>query len=170
VIPLRALSEYFYVGEAIVPPGRYNVGLDEQQKCYGGTIASVLPDHDRNVGIEVTPTGAGHYDAHAFLYGTLPFAGFERGVLIGEKVQEPIAIDGAAYYLEHAYPGTYVLKLWYGDSLECRIPVVVPKEGMRFDVSAEQAQACIGFSYHYPETGERGFIRLFPSPSPTPTP
>jgi hypothetical protein len=116
----------------------------------------------------VTPLGSGHYDAHAFLYGTLPFGGFVRGTLIGKRGEEPVEIGGGAYYAEHEYPGTYVLKLSYDDSLECRIPVEIPERGRRLDISAQGAQQCLGFPYHYPSTGERGFIPLFPSPSPSP--
>ena len=129
-----------------------------------------MPNRDRNVGTAVTPLGNGHYDAHAFLYGTLPFTGFVRGALVGEKFEIPIEVDAGAYYAEHAYPGKYLLKLFYGDSLECLLPVVVPQQGTgtRLDISVKQAQQCLGFPYHIPSTGESGFIQLFPSPSPSP--
>ena len=134
----------------------------------GGTEITVLPGRVRNVGIVVTPLGSGHYDAHAFLDGTLPFTGFVRGALIGNGYNDPVEIDAGAYYAEHEYPGTYLLKLSYGDSLECRIKVVIPQAGMRLDINVQQAQECLGFPHHYPATGERGFILLFPLPSPSP--
>jgi hypothetical protein len=175
-IPLTRVGSFFYVGRATVAPGRYLVGVSVLPKCWGGALITVLPGHDRNVGTVVTPLGNGHYDAYAFLYGTLPFAGFVRGTLTYvsgplnlKGAEEPIEVDSGAYYAEHAYPGTYLLKLSYGDDLECRMTVVVPKQGARFDISASQAQQCIGFPYHYPSTGERGFVPLFASPSPTST-
>ena len=167
---LTRVGPFFYVGHATVAPGRYWVGASVLPKCWGGAEVTVLPGHDRNVGIDVTPLGSGHFDAHAFLYGTLPFAGFVRGTLIGKRSENPVEIDGNAYYAEHAYPGDYVLKLSYGDWLECRIPVVVPEQGQgaRLDISAQQAQQCLGYPYRYPSTGESGFAPLFPSPSPSP--
>jgi hypothetical protein len=174
-MPLTRIGSFFYVGRTTVAPGRYLVGVSVLPKCWGSALIMVLPGHDRNVGIEVTPRGNGHYDSHAFLYGTLPFAGFVSGTLIYaggplnlKGAEEPVEIDSGAYYAEHAYPGVYLLKLSYGDSLECRITAVVPKEGARLDISAQQAEQCIGFPYHYPDTGERGFIPLFASPSPSP--
>jgi hypothetical protein len=167
-ISLTRVGLFFYSGHATVQPGRYLVGASAGSKCWGGTEITVLPGHVRNAGVEVTPLGSGHNDAHAFLYGTLPFAGFVRGALIGKRFEDPIEIDGDAYYAEHEYPGIYLLKLSYGDSLECRITVVIPQRGMRLDISVQQAQQCLGFPYHYPATGERGFIPLFPSPSPSP--
>ena len=174
-IPLTRVGSFFYAGRTTVGPGRYLVGVSVQPKCWGGALITVLPGHDRNVGTEVTPLGNGHYDAHAFLYGTLPFAGFVSGTLLYvsgpldlKGTEEPVEVDSGAYYAEHAYPGVYLLKLSYGDSLECRMTVVVPKQGARLDISAQQVQQCIGFSYHYPGTGKRGFIPLFASPSPSP--
>jgi hypothetical protein len=169
-VPLTRLGAFFYSGQAAVAPGRYLVGASAGRKCFGGAEITVLPNSDRSVGIEVTPLGNGHYDAHAFLYGTLPFVGFVSGSLVGEKFEIPIEVDAGAYYAEHAYPGNYVLKLSYGDSLECRFPVVVPQQGTgaRLDISVQQAQQCLGFPYHIPSTGERGFVPLFPSPSPGP--
>ena len=174
-IPLTRVGLFFYTGHATVLPGRYLVGASVPPKCWGGTGITVLRGHDRAIGIEVTPGGSGHNDAHAFLYGTLPFAGFVSGTLTYvsgplnlKGAEEPVEIDSAAYYVEHAYPGAYLLKLSYGDSLECRMTVVIPKQGVRLDISAQQAQQCLGFPYHYPSTGERGFIPLFPSPSPGP--
>lgn len=167
---LTRLGSFLYTGHTAVAPGRYLVGASIGSKCWGSTDVTVLPNRDRNVGTEVTPLGNGHHDAHAFLYGTLPFAGFVRGSLVGEKFEIPIEVDAGAYYAEHAIPGKYVLKLSYGDSLECRLTVVVPQQGTgtRLDISVKQAQQCLGFSYHIPSTGERGFIQLFPSPSPSP--
>ena len=170
-MPLTRVGSFFYTGHASAAPGQYLVGVnvgDTITKCWGSSKITVLPGHDRDVGIEVTPVGSGHYDAYAFLYGTLPFGGFVRGTLVGNKFELPADIDGDAYFVEHAYPGSYLLKLSYGDSLECRIPVVVPAQGMRFDISVQKAQQCIGFPYHLPFTGERGFVPLFPSPSPSP--
>jgi hypothetical protein len=167
-IPLTRLGAFLYSGHVTVAPGRYLVGANVRSKCWGGREITVLPGRVRNVGIEVTTLGSGHYDAHAFLYGTLPITGFVRGSLIGKGSEDPVEIDAGAYYAEHEYPGTYLLKLSYGDSLECRIPVVIPQEGMRLDISVQEAQHCLGFPYHYPATGERGFILLLPSPSPSP--
>jgi hypothetical protein len=174
-MPLTRIGSFFYVGHTTVAPGRYLVGVSALPKCWGSALITVLPGHDRNVGIEVTPLGGGHYDAYAFLYGTLPFAGFVSGTLTYvsgplslKGAEEPVEVDSGAYYAEHAYPGVYLLKLSYGDSLECRVTVVVPKQGTRLDISAERAQQCIGYPYHYPSTGERGFVPLFPSPSPSP--
>ncbi len=174
-ILLTRVSPFIYVGNASVAPGRYSVGASVLPKCWGGTEITVLPGHDRNVGTEVTPLGSGHYDAHAFLYGTLPFAGFVSGTLTYvsgpldlKGAEQPVEVDSGAYYAEHAYPGVYLLKLAYGDSLECRMTVAIPTQGVRLDISAEQAQQCLGFPYHYPSTGERGFDLLFPSPSPSP--
>jgi hypothetical protein len=174
-IRLARVGSFFYVGRTTVAPGRYLVGASVLPKCWGSALITVLPGHDRNVGIEVTPLGSGHYDAYAFLYGTLPFAGFVSGTLTYvsgplslKGAEEPVEVDSGAYYAEHAYPGSYLLKLSYGDSLECRITLVVPKQGTRLDISAKQAQQCLGFPYHYPETGERGFIPLFASPAPSP--
>lgn len=169
-VPLTRLGPFVYSGHAAVAPGRYLVGASAGSKCFGGAKITVLPGRDRNVGTEVTPLGNGHNDAHAFLYGTLPFVGFVRGSLVGEKFEIPIEVDAGAYYVEHALPGNYLLKLSYGDSLECRLPVVVPQQGTgtRLDISVQQAQQCLGFPYHIPSTGERGFIQLFPSPSPSP--
>jgi hypothetical protein len=174
-IPLTRVGSFFYIGNTTVAPGRYLIGVSVLPKCWGAALITVLPGHDRNVGIEVTPLGTGHYDAYAFLYGTLPFAGFVSGTLTYvsgplnlKGVEDPVEVDSGAYYVEHAYPGVYLLKLSYGDSLQCRIRVVVPKQGARLDVSADQAQQCLGFPYHYPSTGESGFILLFPSPSPNP--
>ena len=90
------------------------------------------------------------------------------GRLLANSLRDQVEVDSGAYYVEHEYPGAYLLKLTYGDSLECRIPVVIPQRGMRLDISMQQAQQCLGFPYHHPETGERGFILLFPSPSPSP--
>jgi hypothetical protein len=169
-VPLTRLGPFFYGGHVSVAPGRYLVGASAGSKCFGGAEITVLPNRDRNMGIVVAPLGNGHYDAHAFLYGTLPFAGFVRGSLVGEKFEIPIEVDVGAYYAEHAYPGKYLLKLSYGDSLECRLPVVVPQQGTgtRLDISVQQTQQCLGFPYRIPSTGERGFIQLFPSPSPSP--
>ena len=167
-IPLTRVGSYFYVGHTAVAPGHYLVAASLPPKCWGGLEITVLPGHDRNVGIEVSPLGSGHYDAHAFLYGTLPFAGFVRGTLIGKGLEKPIEVDVGAYYAEREYPGSYLLKLSYGDSLECRIPVIIPQRGVRLDISLQRAQECLGFPYHYPTTGERGFVPLFPSPSPSP--
>ena len=80
-IRLTRVGSFFYVGRTTVAPGRYLVGASVLPKCWGGALITVLPGHDRNVGIEVTPLGNGHYDAYAFLYGTLPFAGFVSGTL-----------------------------------------------------------------------------------------
>ena len=170
-MPLTRVGLFFYTGHAPVTPGQYHVGVSVGGtviKCWGGAKATVLPGHDRDVGIEVTPLGTGHYDAYAFLYGTLPFKGFVRGTLIGKNVELPVDIDHSAYFVEHAYPGNYLLKLSYGDSLECRIQVVIPTRGMRVDISVQEAQQCLGFPYHLPSTGERGFVPVFPSPSPSP--
>lgn len=167
-VPLTRVGSFFYTGKATVAPGRYFIGASTGSTCWGGSKITVLPGHDRDVGIEVTPLGSGHDDTQAFLYGTLPFGGFLRGTLIGKKLEDSVEIDRDAYYIEHAYPGNYLLKLSYGDSLECRIPVVIPKQGMRLDISLQRAQRCIGFPYRYPGTGKRGFIPLFPSPSPRP--
>ena len=171
-IPLIRVGSFFYTGRTTVAPGRYHVGAlvrgaTARNDCWGGTEIAVLPGHDRNVGIEVTPLG-GHYDANAFVYGTLPFGGFTRGVLIGKSFENPVEIDGDAYYAEHTVPGSYLLKLSYGESLECRISVVIPEQGTRMDVSLQQAQQCLGFPYHDPSTGESGFVPIFPSPSPRP--
>jgi hypothetical protein len=87
---------------------------------------------------------------------------------MSKSYEVPVEIDDDAYYVEHQFPGRYVLKLWYGDFLECRIPVVIPTEGLRLDISIPQAQQCLGFPYHYPSTGESGFVPIFPSPSPSP--
>ncbi|HTV73415.1 MAG TPA: hypothetical protein VME66_06920 [Candidatus Acidoferrales bacterium] len=173
-VPLARVGAHFYAGHAGVAPGRYHVGVPvirgatPRSDCWGGTEVTVLPGHDRDVGIQVVTLGE-HYDAHAFLNGTLPFPGFVRGSLIGKSYDSPVEIDDGAYFVEHQFPGRYLLKLSYGDSLECRIAVVIPEQGMRFDVSVQRAQECLGFPYHYPSTGERGFVRLFPSPSPSST-
>jgi hypothetical protein len=167
-ISLTRVGPFFYIGHTTVVPGRYLFGVSVLPKCWGSTEITVLPGHDRNVGLDVTPLGTGHYDSHAFLYGTLPFAGFVRGTLIGKQFENPVEVDSGAYYVEHEYPGAYLLKLTYGDSLECRIPVVIPPRGMRLDIGMQQLQQCLGFPYHYPKAGERGFILLFPSPSPSP--
>lgn len=166
-IPLKRAGPYFYTGQTIADPGTYRVGLSEE-KCWGDAKITVLPGHDRYVGIEVTPLGMGHHDAYAFLYGTLPFAGFVRGTLVGKHFEDPVDIDRDAYYVEHAYPGSYVLTLFYVDSLQCRLPITIPEHGMRLDIGVEQMQQCIGFPYHHPSTGESGFVPLFPSPSPSP--
>lgn len=157
-IRLNRVGSFFYVGRAtVVSPGRYSVGAlvrgaTPRSDCWGGTEITVLPGHDRNVGIQVTRLG------------------FVRGVLIGKGLEEPVEIDGDAYYAEHELSGSYLLKLSYGNSLECRIPVVIPAQGTgkRLDISVQQAQQCLGFPYHDPSTGESGFIPLFPSPSPSP--
>ena len=128
----------------------------------------MLPGRARNFGIEVTPIGSTHYDAYAFLDGTLPFAGFVRGTLTSKGFEDPVEVDAGAYYAEHEFPGRYLLKLSYGDFLECRLAVVIPPRGIRLDIRVQQAQQCLGFPYHYPATGERGFILVFPSPSPSP--
>lgn len=172
-MPLTRVGLFFYTGRAPVAPGHYHVGAlvrgaTARHDCWGGSEITVLPGHDRNVGIEVTPLGAAHYDAHAFLYGTLPFEGFVRGTLVGKSYELPVEVGGGAYYAEHEFPGSYVLKLSYGDSLECRIPVVIPEQGLRLDINVQQAQQCLGFPYHLPATGERGFVPIFPSPSPSP--
>ncbi len=166
-IPLSRVGLIFYSGHATVAPGRYLIGVT-RSRCWGGTEITVLPGHDRDVGIEVTPLGGVHYDAHAFLDGTLPFGGFVRGALIGKGYDDQAEIDRGAYYVEHETPGSYLLKLSYGDSLECRIPVNVPEQGLRLDISVQQAQRCLGFPYHIPSTGESGFNPLFPSPTPNP--
>ena len=137
-MPLTRIGSFFYVAHFSVAPGRYLIGLDSLPKCWGGGEITVLPGHDRNVGIEVTPLGNGHYDAHAFLYGTLPFAGFVSGTLTYvsgplnlKGAEEPVETDSGAYYVEHAYPGAHLLKLSYGDSLECRMTVVIPEAGCK---------------------------------------
>jgi hypothetical protein len=117
-ISLTRVGPFFYIGHTTVAPGRYLVGVSALPKCWGSTEITVLPGHDRNVGIDVTPLGTGHYDSRAFLYGTLPFAGFVRGTLIGKQFEDPVEVDSGAYYVEHAYPGAYLLKMTYGDSLE----------------------------------------------------
>ncbi|HEY1977381.1 MAG TPA: hypothetical protein VGG89_12580 [Candidatus Baltobacteraceae bacterium] len=173
-IRLRRIGPFFYVGRASIGiPGRYGVaalvrGATPRSDCSGGTKITILAGHDRNVDIQVTRLGLVQ-DAHAFLYGTLPFKGFVRGVLIGNGLEYPIEIDGDAYYAEHELPGSYLLKLSYGDSLECRIPVVIPAQGTgkRLDISIQRAQQCLGFPYHDPSTGDSGFIPLLPSPGPT---
>jgi hypothetical protein len=174
-MPLRRVGSFFYVGRTTVAPGRYFIGVSVLPQCWGAALITVLPGHDRNVGIEVTSMGTGHYDAYAFLYGTLPFAGFVRGTLTYvsgplrlKGSEQPVEVDSGAYYVEHAYPGVYLLTLPFGDDLQCRLTAVVPKQGTRLDISAEQAQQCIGFPYHLPSTGERGFVPLFASPSPRP--
>jgi hypothetical protein len=145
-MPLTRIGSFFYVGRATVAPGRYLVGVSVLPKCWGSALITVLPGHDRNFGIEVTPLGSGHHDAHAFLYGTLPFAGFVSGTLTYvsgplslKGAEEPVEVDSGAYYAEHVYPGVYFLKLSYGDSLECRVTVVVPKQGVRLDRTTIQA-------------------------------
>ena len=120
-IPLARVGSFFYVGRTTVAPGRYLVGVSVLPKCWGSALITVLPGHDRNVGIEVTPLGSGHYDAYAFLYGTLPFAGFVSGTLTYvsgplnlKGAEEPVEVDSGAYYAEHAYPGVLSSKvvLW----------------------------------------------------------
>jgi hypothetical protein len=167
-MPLTRINSVFYAGHAAVAPGRYFVGATARSKCWGGTKITVLHGHDRDVGIQVTPLGSGHYDAQAFLYGALPFGGFVAGALVGKGFEDTVEIDHGAYYVEHAQPGSYLLKLSYGDSLECRIPVVIPNQGMRLDIGVKLAQNCLGFPYQNPGTGKLGFIPLFPSPSPSP--
>jgi len=169
IIPLVRIGTYFYRGEAAAEPGTYDVGLDiPKKKCWGGTKLHILRGHDRTAGIVVSPLGPGHYDAYDFVYGTLPFAGFLRGTLMGKSFDQAVEIDHDAYYVEHAYPGSYVLRLFYDNSLECRLPITIPQDGIRIDVSVEQAERCIGFPYRYQSTGESGFMPLFPSPSPSP--
>ncbi len=99
---------------------------------------------------------------HTLFFTERYFAGLVSGTLTYvsgplnlKGAEEPVEVDSGAYYAEHAYPGSYLLKLSYGDSLECRITLVVPKQGTRLDISAKQAQQCLGFPYHSPETGER---------------
>ena len=166
---LNRLGPYFYAGHAMVYPGRYDVGLDVDGKCWGDTLITVLPGHDRDVGVQVSPLGSGHHDVRAAIYGTLPVAGFTRRKLVVKDFELPVEIDGSAYYVEFAFPGKSLLELSYGDDLECRIPVDIPEHGMRLDVDVQLAQRCIGFPHHYPSTGERGFVPLFVSPSPSPT-
>jgi|HubBroStandDraft_2_1064218.scaffolds.fasta_scaffold22300_2 hypothetical protein len=169
-IPLTRIAPFFYTGQVTVAPGRYGVGASVGDKCHSGDEVTVLRGHDRHVGIEVG-WGGTVWDANAFLYGTLPFTGFVGGTLIGPFGDEPIRVDGDAYYAERISTGSYVLKLSYGDGLECRVPVVITgfNEDKRFDISVEQMQQCVGFPYRYSGTGERGFILLFPSPSPSPS-
>jgi hypothetical protein len=174
-IPLKPIGPYFYAGQVTAAPGTYHVGVSKpgptiKTGCWGGAKLTVLPGHDRNVGIEVVEIGGAHYDAYAFIYGTLPFGGFVRGTLVGKRFEQPVDIDNNAYYVEHAFPGNYLLKLYYSDALECRVQIAIPENGLRYDISVHELQQCFGFPYHFPSTGESGFIRIFASPSPPPSP
>jgi len=153
-----------------VAAGRYGVGANLHNKCFGGDEITVLPGHDRDIGIEVVPFGGTVWDANASVSGTLPFKGFLRGTLSGRFGEEPIDVQGTAYYSERISVGSYTLKLEYGDGLECRIPVEISayNEIKRLDISAQQMQQCIGYPYHYPGTGESGFIPLYRPSTPSP--
>ena len=166
-VPLMRIAPFFYTGHIKVSPGRYDVGARIQSRCFGAAEVTVLPAHDRDVNIEVGAEGA-VWDAHAFLYGTLPFKGFAGGTLAGNFGEKAIEIDGQAYYAEHVSPGGYVLELSYNGDLECRIPVVITSsyEGQRLDISIERMQQCIGYPFHYPGTGGSGFTHLYPTSTP----
>ena len=77
-IRLARVGSFFYVGRTTVAPGRYLVGASVLPKCWGSALITVLPGHDRNVGIEVTPLGSGHYDAYAFLLRNVAFRGIRK--------------------------------------------------------------------------------------------
>jgi len=170
-VDLSRETSVFYSGHVAVPPGRYDIGVNvgkNRDQCFGGSAVAVLPGRQRDIGIRVGRYGR-VVDAHSFLYGTLPISGFFRGDLVGSGDDIPVDIEHLAYYINNVSPGIYLLKLFYGpeSTLECRITVTIPTQGARADIDLQKVRVCLGFGYHL-GTGERGFIQLFPSPSPSP--
>lgn len=149
-LTLTQSTEEEYEGQSQIAPGHYSL-IVEAGSCYANTDVTVVAGHARSVGVILQP-GRSHYDAHAFVAGTLPLGSISRAYLSRDmgSVAFPLTIDNNVYYGQHLLDGEYTLVLVFGDQdLECRLPVTVRGDGTIYNVSARDVLRSVGYQARY---------------------
>ena len=111
LVPLQHKTQNLYTGNSQVQPGHYTLSVQDGF-CVAHVAITVLAKRDRNVGVILREGSRTHYDAHAYVAGTLPIAGISSATLMSKNgASTPLIVDRSAYYGEHLADGSYTLVL-----------------------------------------------------------
>jgi hypothetical protein len=150
-VPLQHTAQNLYTGNSQVHPGHYTLSVQDGF-CVAHVAITVLAKRDRNVGLVLREGSRTHYDAHAYVAGTLPIAGISSATLMSKNgAATPLIVDRSAYYGEHLADGSYTLVLYFSEQdLQCRLPVAITGTGSIVDVGPSDITRTIGYLLRYP--------------------
>lgn len=146
---LERTSDGYYSGAVSVPPGHYALEA-KVGRCESGMRVTVLPNHDRNVGLVLRRHGRPVYEFESSLAGTLPLHIERVSLTMQNGAEIPLTVDGKAYYGEDLPDVHYTLVLYLADDLLCEIPVTVNRGNNRVNVSALDIRHTVGFLFKHP--------------------
>jgi hypothetical protein len=158
-----------YTTALSIKPGHYSVQADFGP-CTGGTLFTVLPQHNRSVAMVLTKHFPYHDYFNSYVGGSLPFVGFSSAYLLYPNgAKRALVIDGQAYYGEYIHSGDYVLVLELAnEGLECRLPIRILLGGTVFNVTAADVRRSLGYEIK-PLGGSPSFQPLWPPTNVAPT-
>jgi hypothetical protein len=161
-VSLMQSSPGYYVGTVSVQPIHYVLSVRDGF-CDGGLRLTVLPNHDRHVGLVLVQGHRQIWDYDSSLAAALPIYVSGASLLESNGAETPLTIDYGVVYGEGFHTGHYTLRLVFSEQgFESRIPVSLKRGVNVLQVTPLDVQHNMGYVVKYPfKPGV--FQRLWPA-------
>jgi hypothetical protein len=161
-VAVTQASPGFYTGTAAVQPSHYEL-YAKDGFCDGGLSLTILPNHDRHVGLVLVQGHRTIWDYDSSIAAALPISVSGAALLQKNGAETPLIIDAGALYGEHFHTGDYTLRLdFFQQGFESRVPVSLKRGVNVVQLGAADIQRNMGYVVKYPlKPGV--FQRLWPA-------
>ena len=149
-VPLTQISPSYYTGTAAVQPIHYVLSATDGF-CAGGLRLTVLPNHDRHVGLVLVQGHRLIWDYDSSLAAPLPISVSGASLLEKNGAETPLIIDSGVVYGEGFHAGNYTLRLTFLEqNFESRVPVSLKRGLNVVHLDTTDIQENMGYVVKYP--------------------